>query len=99
MLRRQRKPGRAAPRPRGGPGGYKELRGSSSSKDPRLGGIGHVAVGIGLARQPGIGRRLTHLQQPRSERVPNGSMAGIRCRSAEHTSEVKSLMRITYAVL
>src|SRR3546814_6337975 len=67
------------------------------------GGARRRTLGHGAGNPPRAGRRHRAVQGPRVARKAEGATAwwfpaGRRCRSEEHTSELQSLMRISYAV-
>src|SRR3546814_9140152 len=66
-------------------------RGEGKGAGRRAGG---VAVGLGCQRAEGLGRALE--EAGRQQQAPR--QVGRGCRSEEHTSELPSLMRISYAV-
>src|SRR3546814_7605563 len=54
---------------------------------------------LGWTMGPGWGRILDYLLSGRQPEIPLDAVTTDRFRSAEHTSELQSLMRISYAVV
>src|SRR3546814_4653975 len=84
--------------PAGGCGGDPRRRTRSGERPSagdtlRAAGIPHTTVPRAEASRQGLRGRL----HPRADRVLPAQRA-VRCRSEEHTSELQSLMRISYAV-
>src|SRR3546814_10404977 len=75
-------------------------RGEAAIKDPvdpLIGGAGEIVEGLG--RPFRVRHRLARvLEVGRQQRVRLALRPGVEIRSEEHTSELQSLMRISYAV-